>query len=75
MTVAAKFENGVFRPLEAITLREGTVVEIELPLECATAPKDAFSVLDAGFFGLWKDRTDIEDSVDYVNQLRAKPRR
>jgi len=30
--------------------------------------------LDSDFFGLWKDRSDIEDSVDYVNQLRSRTR-
>lgn len=33
MTIPAKYENGVFRPLEAIQIEEGTVVEVLLPPE------------------------------------------
>jgi predicted DNA-binding antitoxin AbrB/MazE fold protein len=31
MTIAAKYEEGVFKPLEAVTIQEGTVVEVRLP--------------------------------------------
>jgi predicted DNA-binding antitoxin AbrB/MazE fold protein len=31
MTIPAKFENGVFRPLEAVQMKEGTVVEVRVP--------------------------------------------
>jgi len=27
---------------------------------------------EIGFFGLWKDRTDIEDSCDFARQLRSE---
>jgi len=33
MTIAAKFENGVFRPLEDVQIKEGTVVEVLVPAE------------------------------------------
>jgi predicted DNA-binding antitoxin AbrB/MazE fold protein len=33
MTIAAKYENGVFRPLEDVKLTEGTVVEVLVPVE------------------------------------------
>ena len=74
MNIAAKYENGVFRPLEAVTIQEGTVVEISLPMEGPSSGNKAVASLNPEFFGLWQDRTDIDDSVDYVNQLRAKPR-
>ena len=31
--VAARYENGVFRPLDEIEIREGTVVEVHVPAE------------------------------------------
>lgn len=31
MTIAAKYEEGVFKPLEEVTIKEGTVVEVRLP--------------------------------------------
>jgi hypothetical protein len=32
------------------------------------------SLKDLPFCGMWKDRTDIGDGVDYVNRLRDNPR-
>ena len=73
MTIPAKYENGVFRPLEAVQIKEGTVVEVHVPVEQnPKAPRQ--SVRDLPFFGMWKDRVDIGDGVDYVNRLRDNPR-
>jgi predicted DNA-binding antitoxin AbrB/MazE fold protein len=33
MTIRAVFENGVFRPMERLTLAEGTVVDLEVTQE------------------------------------------
>lgn len=74
MNIAAKYENGVFRPLEAVTIREGTVVEIQVPMERDLLANKVVIAVDSDFFGLWQDRTDIDDSVDYVNRLRSNPR-
>ena len=74
MNIAAKYENGVFRPLEAVTIREGTVVEIQVPMERDLPANKVVIAVDSDFFGLWQDRTDIDDSVDYVNRLRSNPR-
>ncbi len=73
MTIAAKYENGVFRPLEDVKIKEGTVVEVLVPVEEQAARKRP-SVKDLPFYGIWKDRTDIGDSVDFVNNLRDDPR-
>lgn len=32
------------------------------------------SIKDLPFYGMWKDRTDIGDGVEYVNKLRDNPR-
>lgn len=70
MTIPAKYENGVFRPLEAVQIAEGTVVEVSLPAE---APKcRPSSIGDTPFAGMWKDREDMVDSVEYVNRLRRE---
>ena len=73
MTIPAKYENGVFRPLEIVQMKEGTVVEVLVPAEQEPAGKPR-SIKDLPFYGMWKDRTDIGDSVDYVNRLRDNPR-
>ena len=72
MVIEAKYENGVFRPLGKIKLKEGTVVEIHVNRR-PTARK-ALSIRDLGFAGMWADRADIKDGVSYVNSLRDSPR-
>jgi hypothetical protein len=70
MTIAAKYEEGVFKPLEEVAIEEGTVVEVRLPT-CADGlnAKSPF-VRDFALYGIWRDCDDIGDSVEYVNNLR-----
>ncbi len=73
MTIPAKYENGVFRPLEAVQIKEGTLVEVCVPTE-QRPPDQRNSIKDLPFFGIWKDREDIGDGVEYVNSIRDNPR-
>jgi predicted DNA-binding antitoxin AbrB/MazE fold protein len=73
MTIPAKYENGVFRPLEAVQIKEGTVVEVHVPIE-QNPISQRRSIKDLPFFGMWKGRNDIGDGVEYVNRLRDNPR-
>ncbi len=73
MTISARYENGIFRPLEEVTIKEGTVVEVLLPAG-SDSPHGRRSIKDLPFFGLWADRDDITDGVSYVNDLRDNPR-
>ena len=72
MVIEAKCENGVFRPLSKVELKEGTVVEIHVN-SGQTARKE-LSIRELGFAGMWADRADIKDGVSYVNSLRDSPR-
>ena len=74
MTIQAKYENGVFRPLALAELKieEGTVVEVYVPQREDAKPR---SIADLGFAGMWAHRDDIADGVTYVNSLRDKPGR
>lgn len=72
MVIEAKYENGVFKPLGKIKLKEGTVVEIHVNRGHTTTK--ALSIRELGFAGMWADRTDIKDGVSYVNSLRDSPR-
>ena len=74
MTVTAKYEDGVFKPLEDVSLSEGTIVEVQVPASAARRKNPSRSVGDFAFYGLWKDRTDIADSVEYINNLRRNLR-
>ena len=70
MTIPARYENGVFRPLQDVPIEEGTVVDVILPVE-ATA-KGPPSIADSPFAGMWKAREDMADSVEYVTRLRRE---
>jgi len=74
MTVTAKYEGGVFKPLEQVSLSEGTIVEIQVPSTAALGKAQRRSVGDFAFFGMWKDRTDIGESVEFINHLRRNLR-
>ena len=70
MTITAKYEDGVFKPLEDVSIIEGTIVEIRVPSGTDRLKNKARSVGDFAFYGMWKDRADIGDSVEYIHNLR-----
>ena len=74
MTIAAKYENGVFKPLEDVNINEGTIVEVRVPWRDSRRKNKARSGGDFAFFSMWKDRSDTRDSVDYINNLRRNLR-
>ena len=71
MTIAAKYENGVFKPLDVVNIKEGTIVDVHVPNEEKRKP---LSIRELGFAGMWADRDDIADGLSYVNRLRDTPR-
>ena len=68
MTIPAKYEKGVFRPLQDVPIKEGTVVEVHVPEELPA--RSTRSIGDSPFAGMWRDREDIADSDEYINRLR-----
>jgi predicted DNA-binding antitoxin AbrB/MazE fold protein len=70
MTITARFENGVFKPLEQVAIQEGTVVQVWVPLNREPLAAKRRSVREFAFTGMWNDRAEMADSVDYVNSLR-----
>jgi predicted DNA-binding antitoxin AbrB/MazE fold protein len=70
MTIPAKYENGVFRPLHDVPIEEGTIVEVYVPVETSSAR--ACSIGDSPFAGMWKDREDMADSVEYISRIRRE---
>ncbi|MDP9115092.1 MAG: antitoxin family protein [Acidobacteriota bacterium] len=69
MTIPAKYENGVFKPLAPVEIKEGTLVDAHIP-EKAKPP----SIRDLGFAGMWAGHDDITEGLSYVNRLRDNPR-
>ena len=73
MTIPAKYENGVFRPLEDVQITEGTRVEVYVPNRKPDQPTGKRrSVKEFAAYGIWKDREDMKDSVEYVNKIRQE---
>ena len=70
MVIKARYENGVFRPLEAVPVREGTIAEVYLPEESKGEKRPWKSVKDSPVYGIWKDRDDIGTGEDYVKRIR-----
>jgi Protein of unknown function DUF104 len=68
LTIPAKYENGMFKPLEDVKLTEGTRVEVRIPdQQPRPRPK---SVREYAAFGMWADRDDIPDGVTYEDRMR-----
>lgn len=59
-----------------LPVEEGQQVEVLLlftPSQTSKRPRlTARQLLQSGLIGLWKDREDITDSVDYARQLRER---
>ena len=62
-----------------LPVEEGQQVEVVLlftPSETSKRPRlTARKLLDSGLVGLWKERSDITDSVSYARQLREQTQR
>ena len=52
MTITARFEHGVFKPLEDLTVSEGAIVEVHVPVFADQLESKSRPVSDFGFFGM-----------------------
>ena len=57
MVIEAKYEDGVFKPLGKVKIKDGTVVEIHVDTQ--RAQRTTKSISELGFAGMWSDRTDM----------------
>ena len=71
MSIRAVYENGVFKPLENVPLKEGTEVEVyPRAEEKGNGGKRRKSVRELGAYGMWADRDDIGEGTEYVERIR-----
>ena len=70
MSIRAIYENGVFKPLEDVPIKEGTEVEVYPLAERKENGKKPQSVRDLAVYGMWKDRADIGSGTEYVSRIR-----
>jgi predicted DNA-binding antitoxin AbrB/MazE fold protein len=73
MSIRAIYENGVLKPLEELFIKEGTEVTVDVHPSAGRKQSSGKrkSVKDFAAYGMWKDRTDFKDGVDYVNKIRT----
>jgi predicted DNA-binding antitoxin AbrB/MazE fold protein len=75
MSIRAIYENGVFKPLGDVTVKEGTEGEVyPIGEQEGRGGKRRKSFMETEAYGIWADRTDIGNTVDYVNKVRARRR-
>jgi hypothetical protein len=82
MTIKAHFDGKVIVPDEPINLPQGKsfLVHIEdvdpsQPRASLSGGMTAGELLKSGFVGLWKDRRDIGDTLEFARQLRDRAQR
>jgi len=74
-SIRVKYEDGVFKPLEKPgKLKEGAIGEVHVDDVHIEATRKRPSVRSSEFFGLWKNRKDMDDGLSYVRTLRSKAR-
>jgi predicted DNA-binding antitoxin AbrB/MazE fold protein len=74
-SIRVKYEDGVFKPLKKPKkLKEGAIGEVRVDeMQVETTSKRP-SVRASEFFGLWKNREDMDDGLSYVRTLRSESR-
>jgi len=74
----APLKRGFFKELNSPALDKGDEVEITLlfrPKPVRKTVSTAADLLRSDIVGLWKDRTDMEDSPEFARILREKSQR
>ena len=74
-SIRVKYEDGVFKPLKKTPkLKDGATGEVHVDDVRVEKSRKRPSVRSSEFFGLWKDRKDMDDGLSYVRNLRSKAR-
>ncbi len=67
-TIEAIYKNGVLKPLNTLDISEYEHVTLIIKPH----KKDKRKGKKEKAFGIWKDRDDIQNSVEWVNKFRSK---
>ena len=74
-SIRVKYEDGVFKPLEKPRkLKEGAIGKVLVDEAQVEQTRKRPSMRSSEFFGLWKNRKDINGGLSYVRSLRSKSR-
>ncbi len=73
-----KVERGGVINLRSRNLKAGTTAEVIVLVETDKIPEETMTAADllkSGLVGLWADREDIGDSLEFARNLRSKASR
>ena len=68
--IPASRELRVTLPYDAPVGRRTILVTFDTPDEPLPAPRTRGDLLDSEFFGMWAERDDLGDSVEFARNLR-----
>jgi hypothetical protein len=68
-TIRAHFDGKTIVPDEPVDLPTDTPLFVFVENKRPMTGKD---ILESDLIGLWKDRTDVGDSIEYARQLRRQ---
>ena len=73
MTIKVHFDGKVLVPQEPVDLPKDQVLEVTIN-QAATDKRymSGAELAKSEIVGMWKDRTDIKDSTEFVNELRRR---
>jgi hypothetical protein len=74
--IKAHFDGKVLVPDEPVDLPQGKTLKLQVFTDAEEISGGTFGdFLNSGLVGIWKDRTDIGDSVEFARKLREQAQR
>ncbi len=67
-----KLIDSLVQIINSLTPEERTNLEKKLQVQTSSTEIDQSNLRDEPFVGMWKDREDMEDSSQWVRQLRQQ---
>ena len=68
----AKLIDSLVQIISSLTIEERKNLEQRLQVETLSTEMNLSNIQDEPFVGMWKDREDMEDSSQWVHQVRQQ---
>ena len=68
----AKLIDSLVQIISSLTIEERKSLEQRLKVETFSTEMNLSNIQDEPFVGMWKDREDMEDSSQWVHQVRQR---
>jgi hypothetical protein len=73
--IKAHFDGKVLVPDEPVDLPQGRQLTLQVIEEATTTGMTGAELAGSDLVGIWKDRTDIGDSLEFARKLREQAQR